>query len=138
MSAALAYRWDGERTRLYCDTIADSYNDEKLIDFLKLLKFRIRSNAILIWDGLPAHRSRLMSEYLLTQSNWLHVERLPGYAPDLNPVELLWGNVKGTELANYCVDDLRQAESALQEGMSRVRRRPDIIRGFLHHTGVSF
>jgi putative transposase len=58
--------------------------------------------AILLWDGLPAHKSRVMKEYLLQQRNWLRVERLPGYAPDLNPVEMLWGKIKGQELANRC------------------------------------
>src|SRR5262249_51788011 len=43
------------------------------------------------WDGLPAHKSKVMQEYLLQQRSWLTVERLPGYAPDLNPVERLLG-----------------------------------------------
>jgi DDE superfamily endonuclease len=44
-----------------------------------------------------------MKEYLLQERRWLKVERLPGYAPDLNPVETLWGNIKGQELANRVV-----------------------------------
>ena len=43
-----------------------------------------------------------MKAYVASQRRWLVVERLPAYAPDLNPVELLWGNLKGTELANFC------------------------------------
>jgi len=41
-----------------------------------------------------------MKALLSTQRGWLKTEMLPGYAPDLNPVELLWGNVKEQELAN--------------------------------------
>jgi DDE superfamily endonuclease len=56
--------------------------------------------ATLVWDGLPAHRSLAMRHWLGCQRSWLVVEPLPGYAPDLNPVEGLWANLKGTELAN--------------------------------------
>jgi transposase len=38
------------------------------------------------------------------QGAWLTVERLPAYAPELNPVEYLWANLKGTELANFTGD----------------------------------
>ena len=51
-----------------------------------------------------------MQAYLRAQRSWLTVERLPGYAPDLNPVELLWGNVKGRELANLYADNLGEIE----------------------------
>ncbi len=98
VSATLAYRWDGARSRLFFQTLPGSYNAESLIAFLKDLKRRFRGEkVILVWDGLPAHKSRAMTEYLASQRHWLRVERLPGYAPDLNPVEPLWGNIKGQE-----------------------------------------
>jgi putative transposase len=43
-----------------------------------------------------------MKRYLDSQRSWLEVEPLPSYSPDLNPVEAMWGNVKGQELANRC------------------------------------
>jgi hypothetical protein len=51
-----------------------------------------------------------MKQYLESQRSWLEVETLPGYSPDLNPVEDLWGNIKGQELANRCVAGLGEAE----------------------------
>jgi len=45
-----------------------------------------------------------MREYLAQEREWLTVERLPAYAPELNPAEPLFGNVKGGELANHCGD----------------------------------
>src|SRR5215472_13337797 len=88
------------------------------------------------WDGLPAHRSRRMRDYLAQQRRWLTVERLPAYAPDLNPAEPLFGNVKGGELANHG-GDLPLLAAALRSGMARVRRRPDLARAFLQHAGLS-
>lgn len=52
-----------------------------------------------MWDGLAAHWSRDMRAWVAGQ-DWLTLERLPAYAPELNPVELLWSATKTRELAN--------------------------------------
>src|SRR6267143_1457080 len=84
VAAALAFRWDGRRTRLYFQTHPGTYTDTTLIPFLRALKrhFR-RQRVVLIWDGLGAHKSGRMARYLALQQPWLHVERLPAYAPEL-------------------------------------------------------
>ncbi len=100
VAGALAFRWDGRRTRFYFQTCPGTYSAGRLIRFLRHLHRHFRGRrVILIWDGLGAHWSREMQGYLAHQRGWLHVERLPGYAPDLNPIEQVWGNVKGRELA---------------------------------------
>lgn len=137
--AAIGYRWDGCRSRLFFQTRAGSYNTESLMAFLEDLHRHLRhQKAILVWDGLPAHKSRAMQEYLLRQRGWLTVERLPGYAPDLNPIETMWGNIKGKELANRCAHDLAELDTAVRCGMSRVRRSRALPFSFLKHAGLSF
>ena len=137
--AALGYRCDGRRTRLFFQTREGSYNAESLIRFLEDLKKELRGQkAVLVWDSLPAHQSKVMKEYLLQQRHWLTVERLPGYAPDLNPVEMLWGNIKGQELANRCAEDLAEVEAAVRDGMERVSRSGKLPFSFLKHAGLSF
>ncbi len=139
MSAVLAYRWDGRRARLFFQLRPGSYNTESLIAFLDALKRAVRGQKILlVWDGLPGHKSRPMCAYLRRQRSWLRVERLPGYSPDLNPVEALWGNVKGQELANRCAAELGEAATALDRGMRRVRRSRALPFSFLHHAGLFF
>jgi transposase len=139
IAAALGYRWDGRRSRLFFQTRRGSYNSESLIIFLKELRRELRGRkAVLVWDGLPAHKSRRMQAYLRQQRRWLRVEKLPGYAPDLNPVEPLWGNLKGQELANRCADDLAEAGTAVRSGMARVRRSPELPFSFLKYAGLSF
>lgn len=136
--AALAYRWDGTRCRLYFATRPGTYETQSLIEFLAALRRHFRGQpVILIWDGLPAHRSRVMQAYLAEQTAWLTVERLPGYAPDLNPVEAVWGNVKGQELANRCAADLGVAATALEAGLTRVGTSRTLAFGFLKHAGLS-
>ena len=137
VAGALAFRWDGRRSRFYFQTCPGTYSAGPLIRFLRHLKRHFRGRrVILIWDGLGAHRSGPMRAYLAEQRRWLQVERLPGYAPDLNPIEQVWGNVKGRELANVCAPDLPALRRPLHHGLARVRRDPDLAWAFLRHTGL--
>lgn len=137
--AAIGYCWDGRRSRVFFQTRPGSYDSDSLVAFLKDLRREMRGQkVILIWDGLPAHKSRIMTRYLHSQRHWLSVERLPGYAPDLNPIETLWGNIKGQELANRCAENLAELDIEVHNGMARVRQSPQLAFSFLQHAGLSF
>ena len=139
MCAALGYRWDGTKTRLLARTKPDSFNAESLIHFLKELKRFVRGQkVILIWDRLPAHRSKHMKDFLRAQKDWLTIEWLPGYAPDLNPIEAVWCNIKGRELANFCADHILEVADAFRRGIRRVAHTVDLPFSFLQHAGLSF
>ncbi|HUY06577.1 MAG TPA: transposase, partial [Acidimicrobiales bacterium] len=68
---------------------------------------------------------------------WLVVERLPAYAPELNPVELVWGNVKSRELANQCPETIDDAEVVADAGLCRIGNDEQLCFNFLEHTGLS-
>jgi transposase len=109
-----------------------------LITFIRQLRRQFHGDKVtLIWDGLPSRRSRRMHAFLATQRSWLIVERLPAYAPDLNPVEGLWGNLKGTELANLCVDTISETEYHARRGIRRIRTEKGLAFAFLRHIGLS-
>src|SRR5947208_14211147 len=75
IAGALAFRWDGRRTRFFFHTRAGSYTDAALICFLRDLKRHFpRQRLLLIWDGLSGHTSRVMTAYLARQHPWLTVE----------------------------------------------------------------
>lgn len=138
MAATLAYRHDGQRARLHFQTRQGAYNEDSLIEFVRQLRSHFRGEqVILIWDGLPSHRSEKMRQFLDRQNGWLQVERLPAYAPELNPVEALWSNLKGTDLANRCESCIERVELAAGIGIRRIRREQDLLFGFLGKTGLS-
>lgn len=138
VAAALGYRWDGKKTRLLARTRADSFNTESLIVFLKELKRFVRgAKVILVWDHLPAHRSTAMKGFLSEQRGWLSIDWLPGYAPDLNPIEGVWNNIKGRELANFCADQIEEATCAFRNGLRRVAHTVHLPFSFLRHAGLS-
>jgi putative transposase len=91
---------------------------------------------LLLWDGLPAHRSVRMMDWIDTQRSWLSVEPMPAYAPELNPTENVWGNLKSTELANLCVDTIREVEDIAEDGLCRIGSDAPLCLAFLRHTGL--
>ena len=80
--------------KFYFERFEDSIKGEQVIVFLRHLLRCIEGKLILVWDGLPAHRSKLVKEYLETVGDRVLVERLPAYAPELNPVEYIWAYLK--------------------------------------------
>jgi hypothetical protein len=105
MAAALCYGSRGGGAALAFHHRVGAYDTDSLIGALDQLRRALGGQkATLLWDGLPAHRSLAMAAWLRRQRSWLVVEPLPGYAPDLNPVEALWSNLKGVELSNLAAD----------------------------------
>lgn len=138
LAGVLAYRWDGKRARTLFQTRPGSYDTTSLIAFLGQLRRHFRQQqVILIWDGLPSHRSREMLEYLSSQSHWLEVVRLPGYAPEMNPVEALWAYLKNGDLANLACRTIEEIESLAADAIEFVHRDPVLAFSFLRRTGLT-
>ena len=77
-----------------------------------------------------------MTDFLAKQAHWLEVRRLPAYAPELNPVEGLWSNLKARELANRCDTMVRTLAFVARQGVDRVRGDRSLPFSFLHHAGL--
>jgi transposase len=138
MAAALGYWPDGSKARLCFHLQQDAYDTDTLIGVLEQLKgFYAGQRVVLLWDGLSAHWSHKMRAWLDSQRDWLTAERLPAYAPELNPVEGLWANLKGVELANFTGDSVAEVADQAQHGIRRVCDSDSLIVGFLTHTGLS-
>jgi transposase len=118
IAGALVYESDGSDAHLVFQLRPGAYNEETLIEFLSDLHLlEQQRSVVLIWDGLPSHRSRRMLDWVATQRDWLRIEPLPGYAPDLNPTEQVWGSVKSNELANLCADTIGEVAEIAEDGL---------------------
>jgi hypothetical protein len=138
MAAALGYHPDRTKARLCFHLQADSYDTDSLIGVLEqLAAFYAGHRVVLIWDGLSSHWSHKMRAHLAQQRDWLTVERLPAYAPELNPAEYLWANLKGGALANGGGDTIAEVADQAQHGIQRVCDSDSLVVGFLAHTGLS-
>ena len=103
--------------------------------FLRALLRHLRGQVIVLWDGGPIHKGPEVRR-LRARCPRLHVERFPGYAPELNPDEFVWAYLK-TALANGQPDSLRDLLAALCRLTRRVRKRPDLLRSFVTASDLS-
>jgi transposase len=134
LAGALVYEPDGSDAHLVFQLRPGAFNDETLIEFLTDLdQLEQHRLVILIWDGLPSHRSRRMLDWVASQRDWLSIERLPGYAPDLNPTEQVWGSVKSKELANLCADTIAEVADIAEDGLDRISSDASLCFAFLRH-----
>ena len=111
---------------------------EETVVFLAHLVQRIAAPLLVIWDRLPAHRSRLVGEFLDQLNGYVAIEYLPAYAPELNPVEYLWGYWKHHQLPNVCPKDLWHLNDRARQTLRRLRRRPRLIAAFWKQSSLAF
>src|SRR3974377_231031 len=102
----------------------------QIIEFLTHLLRHIPGKLLIIWDGLPGHRSRKVWEFVQQQRGRLWLEYLPGYAPELNPVEDLWSHWKKHDLPNFCPQTFGQLSFHARRALQRMRRRPTLVCAF--------
>jgi transposase len=136
-TGALLYRGDGRRARVLLRFFTGTVKSAETLTFLRHLRRHVRGKAILIWDGLGAHWSREVRDYIHAQRRWLTVVRLPAYAPDLNPVEGLWAWTKQGGFANTAPDDLDDIRQRARRTVARGRRRQPLLWAFLAKAGLS-
>ncbi len=112
--------------RLYPGAIGEL----EVIDFLKALVRHIDGPLLIVWDRLPAHRSRLVREFIQLSEDHIATEYLPPYAPELNPVEYIWAYWKQHELPNVCPKDYWELDERARKALRRMRRKPRLITAF--------
>ena len=104
-----------------------SIKKEQHVEFLKALRAHLKRPLLIIWDGLKAHRSRLVRDYLDSTGGDVQMAFLPPYSPDLNPVESLWAWLKRHALANFCPANLDELNTAARTKLKSAQKRKSII-----------
>ena len=99
-----------------------------LVDLKKKHKYQ---KFILLWDGLAAHRAKIVKEFIESNKKWLAVYRFPAYAPELNPEEYQWSSLKRKDLGNYLPKDMPALEKKVRNGCRRMKRNQELLKGFL-------
>lgn len=104
-----------------------AYDAAGVVSFLRAVLDQIAGHVTVIWDGAPIHRSHGIKDFLREGvAHRLHLEQLPGYAPDLNPDEGIWNYLKRVELGNVCCHDLTELKAQVQLAEQRLRNKPEI------------
>ena len=104
-----------------------SIKGEQVVEFIRHLQRHLKRRLLLIWDGAAIHRSKLVRDYLASTTGRVRAERLPPYAPELNPVEYLWAHLKSHEIANLITTQAWELSFEATAALRKMRRRPSII-----------
>ena len=105
-----------------------SYKGPDVVRFLQLLTREIPGKLLVIWEGAPIHRCQAVKDFLSSGgAKRIHLERLPAYAPELNPQEGVWNLLKRVELKNVCCLEVQQVEMQLRRAKERLRHRKSVL-----------
>lgn len=126
LSAIAGVTWWNFYFRLHPGAIRSA----QVCEFLRHLLRHLPGKLLIIWDRLPCHRSLLVKHFVAEQGGRIQVEFLPAYAPELNPVEYLWGYWKDHALPNFCPHDFTVLSHHARAALKRMRRRPRLVAAF--------
>ena len=113
--------------RFYFQIHPGSIKGPQVIEFLGHLQRHVPGKLTVIWDGAPIHRSRLVQDYVASTDGRIVVDRLPAYAPELNPVEYMWGHLKTHEIGNLIATEAWDLSMHATAALRRMRRRRTIV-----------
>lgn len=114
-----------------------AFNSADSVSFLKHLRRQIGGRLMVIWDGSPIHRKEVTRFMAEGGAAHIHLERLPAYAPDLNPDEGVWQQLKNVELRNVPCQSLAQLRHELGLAIMRLRSKPQVVRSFFVGAGLA-
>jgi len=132
--SALSVSPKRQRLGLYSRFYEKNILGSDVAAFLRHLLRHLRGNVTVIWDNARIHHCQPVRD-LCSQYQRLHLEALPPYAPELNPVEAVWGHTKGT-LANGRPDDKNELLQDLVETVDGFSSSQRHLRGFIHKSDL--
>jgi transposase len=109
--------------------------------FVRLLRQMMRHRVKpvhLVVDGLPAHKTKLVKDYAQSTNGRLTLHFLPGYAPELNPDELVWSHMKRTGVARAPLRKGERLRDKIESQLAEIKQTPRLLRSFFRAPSVAY
>jgi transposase len=113
-------------------------NATKFVEFLRTFLRGRKKPVMLVVDGHPAHRARMVSKYVKSLKGRLELHFLPPYAPDLNPDEFVWSHVRRTGLSKKPLRVGESLKARVVADLDAIKRRPALVRSFFGGATVAY
>ena len=123
------------RPGLYFDLLEHHVHGEDVVAFLAELHRRLGPLTV-VWDRNQIHSKSKVVQAWLAEHPGVVAEDFPGYVPELNPDEGVWGWAKYGRLANLAAEDTEELWGWVMDELVTVKHRPDLLRGFINPTGL--
>jgi transposase len=126
------------RVRAYFEILPDAnFDAASILRFVQAVHRTLRTPIDLVWDRLQAHYTEPMASWLLKHHRQVRAHLLPPYAPELNPVELIWGYTKRNPLANFAPVEFADLVMQTQFAVLAVGDDQPLLRSLLRHCPLS-
>ena len=89
-------------------------------------------------DSLPAHKARVVQDYVVSTNGKLELHFLPGYAPELNPDELVWSYVKRTGTAKNPLVSGESLQDRIEADLQAIQDDPALVRALFRAPSVAY
>jgi len=123
------------RLRLSYRTIVDGYfNSERVAAFVESLLAETNRPLVIVWDGGNMHKGDPIRGMLGRTEGRVWLERLPPYAPMLNPAEGLWSWLKYSRLCNYAPRDIVELNQRIEAELNPIRDDQERLKSFWLHS----
>lgn len=114
----------------------ESIRSAGLIAFLRNMKRHFGPRLVLAWDNLVLHKGGVIRAFLARRRS-IRVCYLPSYAPELNPIELVWGQAKNGSLANWEPANLAARSEGAVGALDRIAENQPLLRSLLRGVPLS-
>jgi transposase len=108
------------------------------IEMLKALMRRRKRPLFLILDSLPAHKAKVVKNYVASTEGKLELHFLPGYAPELNPDEMVWNHMKRTGTARSPLTQGESLHDRVDVELLQIQQNRALVRSFFRAETVSY
>jgi transposase len=118
--------------------VEQSFNAEKLLEFLAALVKEADRKVFLILDNLRVHHSKIVKAWLADKTEQIELFYLPSYSPELNPDERLNADLKyaiGSKLAPRTKAKLKAAAT---EHMQMIESNPERVKSYFKDPRVAY
>ncbi len=120
-------------------TYDGALNAELLVELLQQMMHRRKKPVHLVLDSLPAHKkATVVGKYVASTNGRLTLHFLPGYAPDLNPDELVWSHVKRTGTARRPLQQGEKLRDKIEQQLAKLQQLPRLVRSFFQAPSVAY
>ena len=113
-----------------------NFRGHSVVPFLDHLCATLNGRIHLVWDSIKIHTAEPVNIFLALHPS-IKVFFFPPYAPELNPVDNVWGYIKYNRLANFCPYDLVELRKHIRAELFRIQKRPDLLESLFRHTGLN-
>jgi len=119
-------------------TYQGALSGELFVELLEKLVVRRKKALHLVLDGLPAHKKTVVKDYVASTQGKLTLHFLPGYAPELNPDELVWSHARRTGNARRLLQAGEKLEERVSAQLAEIGKKPALVRAFFKHPSVTY